>query len=92
VIRINVELNGVRVPLELGDDAIAAIAAAIASAVARTPGSSEFVTVAEAASLLRCSRQRIDDLLSQRRLTRVKEGSRTLIRRAEIDRHLSEAR
>lgn len=46
---------------------------------------SPYLTVEEAAAYLRCSRQRVDDLLSQRRLTRVKEGARTLIRRNEID-------
>jgi excisionase family DNA binding protein len=46
------------------------------------------MTVVEAADYLRCSRQRVDDLLSQRRLTRHKDGSRTLVSRAEIERHL----
>jgi excisionase family DNA binding protein len=49
---------------------------------------SPYLTVCEAAEYLRCSRQRIYDLLSQRRLTRVKEGSRTLVSRDEIERHL----
>jgi excisionase family DNA binding protein len=47
------------------------------------------MTIPEAAAYLRCSRQRVDDLLSQRRLARVKEGSRTLVRREEVDRYLS---
>jgi hypothetical protein len=34
------------------------------------------------------NRQRVDDLLSARRLERVKEGSRTLIRRSDLDRYL----
>lgn len=51
--------------------------------------SSPFLTVAEAAELLRCKRQRVDDLLSQGRLTRLKDGSRTLISRAELDAHLA---
>jgi excisionase family DNA binding protein len=46
------------------------------------------MTIMEAAAFLRCSRQRVDDLLSQRRLTRFKDGSRTLIARDEIQRHL----
>jgi hypothetical protein len=33
-------------------------------------------------------RQRVDDLLSSRRLKRVKDGARTLIRRAELDAYL----
>ena len=49
---------------------------------------SPYLTIREAAVLLRCSRQRIDDLLSQRRLTRHKDGSRTLVLRAEIQEHL----
>jgi hypothetical protein len=34
------------------------------------------------------NRQRVDDLLSARRLERVKDGGRTLIRRSDLDRHL----
>jgi excisionase family DNA binding protein len=43
------------------------------------------MTIPEAAEYLRCSRQRIDDLLSQRRLRRYKDGSRTLVSRAEVE-------
>jgi excisionase family DNA binding protein len=43
-----------------------------------------YMTVQEAAGYLRCSRQRIDDLLSQRRLTRFKDGSRILVSRSEL--------
>ena len=42
---------------------------------------SKYLTVPEAAELLRCRRGRIDDLLSQSRLTRVKDGTRTLVLR-----------
>jgi excisionase family DNA binding protein len=49
---------------------------------------SPYLTVPEAAELLRCKRQRIDDLLSSRRLTRIKEGARTLVLRTEIEAHL----
>jgi excisionase family DNA binding protein len=56
----------------------------------RTNGTqpSEFLTIPEAADLLRCKRARVDDLLSARRIPRVKEGARTLIRRADLDAHL----
>jgi len=59
-----------------------------------SPGvNSPYMTIPEAAEYLRCSRQRIDDLLSSRRLTRVKEGRRTLVQRTEIEAHLiTEAR
>jgi excisionase family DNA binding protein len=49
---------------------------------------SPYLTIPEAAELLRCSRQRVDDLLSQRRLRRFKDGSRTLVARAEIECYL----
>lgn len=52
---------------------------------AAAPPASRFVTVFEAAELLRCRRQRVDDLLSQRRLSRFKEGGRTLVSRAEVE-------
>ena len=49
---------------------------------------SPYLTVVEAAELLRCRRQRVDDLLSQRRLARYKDGSRTLVSRAEVEEYL----
>jgi excisionase family DNA binding protein len=57
------------------------------AATTRESGS-PYLTVFEAAELLRCSRQRVDDLLSQRRLARYKDGSRTLVSREEIEEHL----
>ena len=47
-----------------------------------------YLTVLEAADVLRCKRQRVDDLLSQRRLSRFKDGSRTLISRVEVEEYL----
>lgn len=46
---------------------------------------SPYFTVAEAASFLNCKADRIYQLLTQRRLSRVKEGGRTLLLRAEIE-------
>ena len=43
---------------------------------------SPYMSIPEAAEYLRCRRQRVDDLLSMGRLSRVKEGSRTLLRRS----------
>jgi len=58
----------------------------LAEREAHNPGStSPYMTVAEAADYLRCRRQRVDDLLSSRRLTRHKDGSRTLVARREIE-------
>lgn len=55
----------------------------------QAPAVSPFMTIPEAAEFLRCSRQRVDDLLSQRRLTRMKEGSRTLVSRQELLDHVA---
>jgi excisionase family DNA binding protein len=52
------------------------------------PEASEYLSVREAAELLRSKPQRVYDLLSDGRLTRVKEGSRVLVSRAEIEAHL----
>jgi excisionase family DNA binding protein len=49
---------------------------------------SPYLTIPEAATYARCKRQRIDDLLSARRLTRYKDGRRTLVLRAELEAHL----
>jgi excisionase family DNA binding protein len=49
-----------------------------------------YLRVDEAAAYLGArSRQRVDDLLSQGRLSRVKDGRRTLIARAELDAYLA---
>lgn len=44
----------------------------------------EFLTVDEAAAYLRSDRQRVYDLVSARRLPKYKDGSRLLIRRADL--------
>jgi excisionase family DNA binding protein len=51
-------------------------------------GCSPYLSVSEAAEYLRAKPQRIYDLLSSRRLTRHKDGTRVLISRAELDAHL----
>lgn len=85
-VTVTLSLNGAAVPVTLDDAAIGAIAAALPRPEsARSP----LMTIPEAATHLRCSRQRIDDLLSQRRLTRVKDGRRTLVRREEIETYLA---
>jgi excisionase family DNA binding protein len=53
----------------------------------RTPPS-PYMTIPEAAEYLRCARQRVDDLLSQRRLSRFKDGARTLVLRREVEDYL----
>jgi excisionase family DNA binding protein len=86
---VTVHLNGVAVPVELDDEALAAIGAAIPTDRDAPAPASPYMTIVEAADYLRCSRQRVDDLLSSRRLARVKDGARTLIRRTDLDAYLN---
>lgn len=55
----------------------------------RRASSAEYLTVAETADYLRCSPQRVYDLLSSRRLRRHKDGRRVLVPRHELDMYLS---
>lgn len=71
----------------LPPEELAPLAAALGELLPPAPAPG-YLTIPEAADLFRCKRQRVDDLLSQGALTRVKEGRRTLIARAEIDAHL----
>jgi len=80
--------------LELPEDVLEALVERVAERVlarldinGRTDP--EYLTPAEAADLLRCSRQRVYDLLSARRLRRYKDGARVLVSRAEIDAYLA---
>lgn len=50
---------------------------------------SEFMTVEEAADYLRCSRQRVYDLVSSRRLPKYRDGTRVLLKRSDIDAYLT---
>ena len=88
-VTVMVELNGVPVPVTLDGEALAAIAAQVP---VQPPATGPYMTVPEAAEFLRCSRQRIYDLLSARRLARHKDGSRTLVLRAELERYVQECR
>ena len=68
---------------------IAALVAARLEPTAKTSQQSDWLTVEEAAEYLRCKKRRIYDLTSQERLTAVKDGSRNLYARTELDRHLA---
>lgn len=52
------------------------------------PDPNPYLTVEQAADYLACERKRIYDLCSQRRIDFVKDGSRTLLRRADLDAYL----
>jgi excisionase family DNA binding protein len=69
-------------------NAIARLLAAQIEATEAESEQSDWLTVEEAAKYLRCKKQRIYDLTSQGRLTAVKDGSRNLYARDELNRHL----
>ena len=74
-----------RLALVVPDELIGAIAGRAAAIVlnklAGEARSSPYLTMPKAAAYPYCERQRIDDLLSARRLARHKDGRRTLILR-----------
>jgi excisionase family DNA binding protein len=80
----------VRVEVDLPPEVIAALVVEVKAQVlaelrAERTEASPYLTVPEAAVLMRCSRGRVDDLLSQGRLTRYKDGRRTLVLRREVE-------
>ena len=80
--------------IELPDEVLDAIAAHAAQLVLEQlqpaeNGHSPYLTIAEAATFLRSKRHRVDDLLSRGTLTRHKDGSRTLILRAELEDYIA---
>jgi excisionase family DNA binding protein len=91
-LRFDVELNGVRVPLELSDGALSAIAAALP----RDEQSCwpEWMNVETVARYLDVSPERIRKLKARREIPFHQEGPgcRVLFRRAEIDNWMSGAR
>jgi excisionase family DNA binding protein len=88
-------LHAMNIPalfMTLTDEQLGALAREIARVLRddhAKANTSPYLTVHEAAQYLRCRPQRVYDLLSARALTRHKDGSRVLVRRAEIDRYLA---
>lgn len=81
--------------LELPEELVDAIAERAAELVlerlAEPMPAQPYLSVDEAAELLRAKPQRIYDLLSTGRLTRFKDGSRVLVSRAELEAYLARA-
>lgn len=77
--------------LDVPPDLVEAIAERSAEIVLERQGTTEsmpYMTVDEAAKYMRCRPKRIYDLTSQRRLPFIKDGSRTLLRRVDLDAYL----
>jgi excisionase family DNA binding protein len=78
----------VNINLELPDAALDELVERVAALVLERHKPQErrpYMSVSEAAAFLRAKPQRVHDLLSARKLTRFKDGSRTLILRAELE-------
>ena len=84
---------GVACSLSLPDEVVEVIAERAAAIVLErlsvSSVESQYLSVAEAAGLIRAKPQRIYDLLSARRLTRYKDGRRTLVSREELDAYIA---
>ncbi len=79
---------------ELDDAALDALAAKLAGRlnVAQSAEPEPYLTVEQAAEYLACKPKRVYDLCSQRRLPFAKDGSRTLLRRADLDAYVEAQR
>ena len=77
--------------IPLPPELVEAIAQRAATLVAERQDAGEappYLSVEEAADYLRCKPKRVYDLCSQRRIPFVKDGSRTLLRRVDLDAYL----
>jgi excisionase family DNA binding protein len=83
------------VTVEITPDQLAQLASSVSDLLAIQDAgpatASPYLTVAEAANYLRCSRERVHALLTQRRLTRHKDGGRTLVLRSELEAYVRTA-
>jgi excisionase family DNA binding protein len=61
----------------------------VAALARRGEGAGPYLSVREAADYMRCSSQRVYDLLSARRQTRHRDGRRVLLLRGELDDYLA---
>jgi excisionase family DNA binding protein len=86
--------TGLRVSADLPASFLEAVAERAAELVLECigehPQASPYLSVDEAAEYLRCSKQRVYELLSARRLSKLKDGSRVLLLRSELDEYVSQ--
>jgi excisionase family DNA binding protein len=75
----------IQLPDDAVHDLVELVAARVLERLGEPPPPSPFVTTGEAARYLACSRQRVFDLLSASKLSRFKEGTRTLLLRSELE-------
>lgn len=86
--------SNARVQLGMPPELLEAIAERAADLLAERQAATvaPLLTVEQAAAYLACKPKRVYDLCSQRRLPFAKDGSRTLLRRADLDAYLEAGR
>lgn len=82
----------IEVPDELVEKIAVRVAELVADQVAGPADPDTLMTVPEAATYLKAKPQRIYDLIGQNRIEAERDGTRVLIRKAALDRHLGGAR
>lgn len=80
MVEVRVELTN-----ESFSDLVEEVAELVLERLPKAVPLSPYMTTAEAAAYLRAKPQRVHDLLSSGRLTRFKDGSRTLVLRIELE-------
>lgn len=75
-------------PQEALDALVTEITGRVLSQLSAATAPDAYLTVEEAAAVMRCTSQRIYDLRSANVLTRHSDGRRALVCRAEIDRYI----
>lgn len=78
-------------PSELVAQLVAAVKAEVLAEL-EARESSPYLTISEASEYARCSKQRLYDLRSSGRLSRVGDGSRALVLRDELEQLLTKGR
>jgi excisionase family DNA binding protein len=86
--RIDEERFALVMPEAILERMAARAAELVFARIADAQRASPYLTVAQAAEYLCARPQRVYDLLSARRLTRYKDGTRVLVARAELEAHL----
>lgn len=72
-----------------GDYVIRGLAARMQHSAPKRPELAQYMSVAEAAEYLRCKRNRVYDLVAQKRVPSYRDGTRVLLKRDELDRYLA---
>jgi excisionase family DNA binding protein len=87
-VTVNVEINGIEIPVMLGDDALAALMDALGEDVHQGDGFPEWMNVTTAAAYLDVSVQRLRKLVATKQIPFVQEAPacRIFFSRSDLDR------